>query len=421
MERAPSLVLAAVLSVALAVAPVAATSQAAPATPAPDGGPASVGTAPSQATAAGAPPSPSNNTTARLVLPRYRIEQTHFRTVRIGLSGTLQVGADSARFEHRRVVVREDFETADSVEERRNVVDRALIDLSERASDLEARERAATRDYSNGNITTETLVRRLARIDARAREVENTLGVVRSLTDRIGTTDFDTRIRDVSGVVESLRGPVRARAYMALSGESNPVRIHVTASDRGLVLAMLDEGLYVREATRWSNRNASAPSTLDFGDVGERFEELYPWVTTQQGGTSISWQGAGAWQLQASHPQGVLTASVDASKADVYREVQTLTLDELPNTMTLVRIDEGIRVSFGRTYSGGPLRLLIEDASTDAVVNARVTVDGHDLGRIGADGLVVTMEPRPPYTVNVTTDGSSASFVMDEPFNDSRS
>jgi hypothetical protein len=265
------------------------------------------------------------------------------------------------------------------------------------------------------------MVRRLARIDAAAREIETTLVMVQRLTARIGTADFDSRIRDIGGVVEPLRGPVRSQISGALSGEAPAVRVHVTASERGLVLSMLHEGQYVREATRWSNRNRTAPPALDFGDVGERFEVLYPWVTAQKGGTSINWQGAGAWQLQATHAQGELTVSVDASTAEVYREVQTLSVEEMPSTMRIVRIEDGVRVTVMRTYAGGPLRLLIEDASTDAVINARVSVDGHELGRIGADGLVVTLEPTPPYTVNVTGNGTSLSLRMDRPFNASGS
>jgi hypothetical protein len=412
MDRSTSPAVVVVLAAVVVVMPVtAAMSVGGPAShgaPTDVGGPASVGAS---------PPSPSDNTSARLVLPRYRVEQNRFKTVRIGMGSTLQAGADDARFEHERITVERDFEAAETVEERRNVIDRALIELSAAADDLEARERATIRDYGNGTITTRTMVRRLARIDAAAREIVTTLAMVRRLTARIGTADFDSRIRDIGGIVEPLRGPVRNQISEALSGEAPAVRVHVTASDRGLVLSMLHEGAYVREATRWSNRNRTAPPTLDFGDIGERFEVLYPWVTAQQGGTSINWQGAGAWQLRASHSQGELTASVDASTAAVYREVQTLSVEEMPSTMTVVRTEQGVRMTFMRTYAGGPLRLLVEDASTDAVINARVSVDGHELGRIGADGLVVTLEPTPPYTVNVTGNGSSLSVTMERPFN----
>lgn len=417
MNRPTSAAVLALLAATMLVVPAAAGPTATAAAPSLDGpSPAAGAAAPASGVASA--PAPTDNTTARLTIPQYRIEQGQFRTVRIGVASSLQRDADGARMAHRRTAIERDFEAAEGVSEKRNAIDRGLIDLSNRADALRARERATTREYSNGNISAETAVRQFARIDASARDLRATLDLVRALTTRVGTSDFDGRIRDVEGDLVALQGPVRRQVALALAGDRSAVRVHVVGSDDALVLATLADGQYIREATNWRNRNASAQPVLDFGEVTSRVEQLYPWATSQRGATSVDWQGAGAWRFQARHSQGQLTASVDASTTDVYREVQSLSVDEMPTVMALVRAEDGVRVELQRTYLGGPLRILVEDAATDAVLNARVSVDGHELGHIGADGLVVTMEPRPPYTLNVTANGTTVSFTVERPFAD---
>jgi hypothetical protein len=364
-----------------------------------------------------APPSPTNNTSARLQIPTYRIGKSRFETVTVGAASTLQAGAFGARSEHRRIAIEQAFESADSFGERHSAIDRALAKLSARAKAIENYELTVIRGYSNGTISTESIVRQLALIDARARGLSIILTLIRNLTDRIETPEFDARLRGVEGTLMALQGPVRNQVALALEGNQRPVRVNVVASEQALIFSTLIDGNYLREATDWGNRDADGPSQLDFGEVTTRVKELYPWATRQNGATSIDWQGAGAWRFQTTHPQGRLTASIDASTADVYREVQRTRTTDMPTAMTIVRTRGGFRIGLQRTYPGGPLRIIVEDASMDAVVNAKVAVDGHELGRIGGDSGVMTLEPRLPYTVNVTDDGSSVVLVVERPLN----
>jgi hypothetical protein len=369
--------------------------------------------------AAASPPATTDNTTARIVLPNYRVQQATFETVTVGMGATLQSGADDARSEHRRVAVEREFEAAESVSEQRSAVDGALIRLEARSDALVERERATLRAYADGNITTETVVRRFARIDARAREIEATLSLLTSLTRRIPTRDFQSRITAVQGEVEPLRGPVRQRVGQSLAGERGTTRVHVVASGTGVVLSTLSDGQYVREATDWWQRNATGERRLETTvDALNRAGDLYPWVVTQRGSNRVDWRGTGIWRFTATHSQGSLVSYIDASTRDAFRETQRLRVDDMPTTMVLAETGNGLRVELQRTYPGGPLRVLVEDAATDAVVNAKVTVDGHELGRIGADGLVVTLEPRPPYTVNVTGDDGSLFVRVERPIED---
>lgn len=361
----------------------------------------------------------ADNTTARLTLPRYRITQSQFETVRLGLASTLQSESDGARLTHSRISIEREFDAADSVEEKKNTIDNALIDLEADMETLEARERRAIREYSDGNITGQTLVRRLARIDASAREMHGTLGLLRTLGDRIGVSVFDSRIRDVEGRLTTLEGPVRQRAATILAGETSSTRIHVTASDEGVVMATMVGDQYVREAKDLRNRNSSAPPELDFGDVTPRVEELYPWVTDQKGGTDIAWLGSNIWQFRASHGHGALTAYVDAGTRQVFYETQRITVDDMPTTTTIENSTDELRVTVERTYVGGPLRIYVEDAASNAAVNARISVNGHDIGNTGADGHVRTIEPRPSYTVTVLVGDDRHTITVERPFDES--
>lgn len=384
--------------------------------------PISVGSAgsPSGSPAVGAagPPLPANNTTTRLVLPEYRTTQSGFETVRIGLGSTLQSGSDRVRFSHQRLTVEQQFEAADSIGEKRNVIDLALIDLKDRAKALETHEQAVVRNYSEGNITGETLVRELAHIDANAREIRATLNSLRDFAEREDITVFASRILGVQARAEALQGPVRHRVDRTLAGDEPPTHVSVTASDTGVVLSTLIGDNYVREATDYRNRRPEEDNAVIAPQ--DRAAELYPWAFANGGYHSVDGAlTADTYRITVFHPQGKLVSYMDTGSADVYHEIQTLTVSEMPTTMTLVRSENGLRVSLRRTYEGGPLNVLVEDAATGAVVNAEVTVDGYELGRTGTDGLVRTIEPQAPYTVNVTGDDANLSIAVDRPFDES--
>lgn len=359
-------------------------------------------------------PTPTNNTTARLTLPEYRVTQSAFETVRIGMGSTLQGGSDSVRFEHHRITVEQRFESVGSVREKRHVVDVALTDLKDRSKALAARERAAIGNYSDGSITGETLVRELARIDASAREIETSLDVLRGLAASEGITVFDGRIKGVRYRAESLQGPVRHRVARAMAGDVPEIRVFVTTSDTGVVLSALAGDSYVREATDHRFRRLDDQNTLV--SAIDRAGELYPWAWDEDNNYYRDVEGAltaNIYRISVTHPQGELVAYMDTGSEEVFHEVQTLTVEDMPTTSTVNRSENGLRVTLHRTYEGGPLDVFVEDATTGAAINGEITVGGHVLGRTGTDGHLRTIEPRDRYTVNVSNGETTLSFTVD--------
>lgn len=407
MDRsiAPPVAACVVVVAALAAAPLAVEA------------PAARAPAPGDATAAVAagPPSPTDNTTARLAIPPHRIERTEFETVTLGMGSTLGAGVADVRSRHEQLTIRAEFGAADTLQDKRSVIDRTLIRLETRSRELQARERAAIRNYSDGTISGAELVRRLASIDAEARRIQSTVELLDALRKQAKAPWLYGRITNVRVRVETLQGPVRRRAARALAGEASTTRIYVEVANRSLVLSTLVDGRYVREATDWWNRQAQAESALRFEDVDARGEELYPWAFSESSATSIEAPAPDTYRVTVFHPQGQLLAYLDARSADVFREVQTLSIAAMPTVSTLTYSGEGLRVTLRRTYAGGPVRILVEEAATDASVNAAVTVDGRALGRTGIDGTVMTIEPRPPYRLNVANGGASLNVTVRSP------
>lgn len=409
MERPRPVVVLACLALVVAAVPPAAVGAVGESADHRAGAASSAGTATAPMTA-------TENTTSRLVLVDYRVTHRQFETAHVEMGGPLAAAVGGVADEHARRTIEHEFAAAETRPAKRSVIDGALRTLEDRVDRLEARERAAIRSYSDGNISGTELLRRLARVDASAREVERTVLTIRRLARNAGIDRFDSRVRDVAGHAEQLRGPVRHQAGRAMAGETVPARVRVTASDEGVVLATLAEGQYLREASRWRSRNASALPELDQGEFFRRVEELYPWVTSRRAGeTGFHWRGNGVWRFRATHSQGELSAYVDAATAGVFREIQRLDVAELP-TSSVDHSERGLQVVLERIYVGGPVRVVVQNAANGAAVNAVVTVEGTELGTTGADGVVWTIEPTMPYTVNVTHDETTVSVTIDRPF-----
>lgn len=354
----------------------------------------------------------TNNTTTRLVFPRDEVEQEQFATVRIGLGSTLQSEREKIRYARHRITIEREFEAAESLEDERSVIDQGIIELREQVRALEARERTAIHDYSNGTISAETLLERLARIDAAARQIETTLALLDRLSDNSGISRFDSPIKGIGALVGPLQGPVRNRVSRTVAGETSPKRVFVTGSETGVVLSMLAGGTYYREATELSNRRPNEENNVH--SPWDRAEELYPWAHANAGLTDL--EGAltvNSYFINIAHSQGSLFAYMDTGSADIYREVQTFRLRDIATTDPIDRRNGDLNLVLRRTYVGGPLFVYLEDAGTGAAVDARVTVDGHEVGHTGADGLVRTIEPRAPYTVNVSIDEVQYEFEID--------
>lgn len=423
--------LAVTLAVFLALAPVVVVP-AVPAGPAvgyapdaPGTEPGASGTAPDTAGGSGlsdttlAPVVSDANTTEYLALPSDDIQTERFGTTRIDVSGAL--AADAGRLDAAFAGRWFDraYAAADSDVERRLVLRLAADRVEERVDRLHDRERDALEAFNARELSTGEYLRELAVVHARAESLQP---VVDQLRNRIaGVEDSpvtEQQLDSFQAQLLTLQGPVRDRVGQALVGDLDaPPRVYVETSSTGVVLAVIDDGRYVREAYFASARQPGAADQFREGDqpieeVQSRFQELYPWAANNSPSRSFGnarLDGAAVYPVTISHPHGTLTTYFDGGTTDVFLEHQRKDLSGVPTDASVANAADGLRLQVNRTHVGGPLEVRVLDVSTGEPVDARITVDDVPLGRTGADGRLWTIAPPFQFTVDATADGRQVS------------
>ncbi len=395
---------------------VALTTLSAALVPATAGAPVAAGDA-RVADTDGHTPVPVDNSTARLVVPRDELDRSGTAAVRPDLGAALSSAREDVHEQSRQLSVEERFEAANTTNDRLVVIDQTLIDLEEKSATLLDRQHHVIRSYGNGSIGAPELLRRLARIDQAARDMQDTVSYLRSRSNEMEGQPLKTNINAVDARLDTLRGPVRGEAARTLAGTADSTGgFHVEVSGSNLVLATVDDdGQYLREAYLIDNRGEEGfPELETHTEAFKRHQEYYPWVWNN----SIS---AGAAPLGTVHRttqlhnQGELVAYFDAYSGDVFYETQVLQADAMPTTTALNVTDSGLQVVVERTYPGGPMRVGVYDAATGDPVNAEVSVAGVDIGLTDAEGAVRAVEPRTDYEIAVETPRTSTNVTVDPP------
>jgi hypothetical protein len=190
---------------------------------------------------------------------------------------------------------------------------------------------------------------------------------------------------------------------------------------------------YVREAYLPDERAAGAPDQFfrngqyQLEDAQDRARELYPWAFDNQLAFSVGSRTgapflylAGVYSVTVDHRQGTprngdLITYVDGGTTEVFREVQYLSVDDVPTAIPRTNTSDGLVLQVNRTYAGGPLEVSVRDSETNASVSATVYVDGKRVGHTGADGRLWTVTPRDPFVVEATTGDRSVEVPITFP------
>jgi hypothetical protein len=380
--------------------------------------------------AARPPVTERNGSTAYLTLGSGEVEATNVTAV--GLDVGASVAVDDARLRARYEQLRllEAFESASTAGERRAVVALARDRLDERIAELEARERRALRGYNRGDIGPGAYVRELAAVDAGADALSPVLQRLYQYSQSAEDSPVEpAEVAALKARLVGLSGPVRELAASAMQGEASVERVYVATSGSGVVLsAVVGESFdrqYVREAYLPDERAAGAPDQFfrngqyQLEDAQDRARDLYPWAFDNQLAFSVGSRTgapflylAGVYSVTVDHRQGTprngdLITYVDGGTTEVFREVQYLSVDDVPTAIPRTNTSDGLILQVNRTYAGGPLEVSVRDSETNDSVSATVYVNGERVGRTGADGRLWTVTPRDPFVVKATTgDGS---------------
>lgn len=357
-----------------------------------------------------------NNTTNQLEIPDSEVSQSTYSEIGVDVGTTVQTGSTQLHQRHEALSFEERFRQTDSNTERDELIDERLATVEDQQAALDARQDTAMSQYAAGEITAAEFLRIRMVVNAEANELLSTLSRIDSVPD--ATTgyslsgDLSTRIRTVEGDLQTLNGPVGTRLHDdATSGDRTPIYLEVSTD--AYMLATIDDDQYLRETRLDDERDPSLPDqflaaaendsdTNRFEVADERAAELYTWLYERQGPGFTYYGTSGIYELTATHPNGQLTAYIDAGTTNVFYEEQHRDLAGVETTSTETSVNETLRVTVQRSVEGGPLLVSASNNITDNSINANVSINGQPVGSTGSDGILWTVEPNGDYTLNVT-------------------
>ncbi|RDI71592.1 DUF7094 domain-containing protein [Halopelagius longus] len=339
------------------------------------------------------------------------------RTVDLGPALSVESNATAAHMETVRRIDR--IESASTVERRQQLLLGELSNIEQRVIDLRARQRRVLSAYSAGEISSRKLLLELAIIDVQASELEQRRDRIEEIA--LQTPDFSIteRSADLERELETFTGPVRSHAVQVFSGEAESSRFFVQSGPDSVVLGVIDNGTYVREAYRGTLRQRGAasittPEALNI--TAEAYPNIYA-LRLAQNGTDVVGSGD-SYLVRIQHHRGQLSAFVDSGAKTVFKEYQHRPLDTMETTEAGTSVKDGLKLTAYRTYSGGPVLIQLNDSETGEPVDARITVGpaggrSTSVGRTGDDGQLWALAPGQSYQITAIDDISVVLLSVD--------
>jgi hypothetical protein len=361
----------------------------------------------------GTTPTDVDNTTNRLQLDGdVRSEYAEY-SPDLGLA--LASADDELRIDHEQyAAVDAEFDEATDGE-RAELIQNAYDRLTNRAAELEQREREAVRAHAAGERSTAELLRTLLRNHNEAILLSERLGDLEERTDRVpGYSLSSEQLRADRTTFEFHNSPVRASLERVAesSADGDHLDVVVSTSQDGYALSIMEDSRYIVETTRFSNRDESAPDQFQEFEALEHTTRLYPWADEHG---SLHFQDnspTNLYWIDLFHDQGRLEIYLDGGTGNVHREVQELDAPLLPVTGTAVQSGDGLEMTINETPANGPIEVAVTDPETGAPESATVTVDGVEVGETGDDGKLWVVPPLGEYELAATTTTGSVNATL---------
>ncbi|EMA39540.1 DUF7096 domain-containing protein [Halococcus hamelinensis] len=374
---------------------------------------------------------PSPNTTGSLTVDPDALETASYRRATLDVSATLTLATRSLDGQFEQRVLDERANELDAASARRAQLNRSVARVETGIARLRARQTAAVRGYNNGTLTDREFVVELAYIDTAAGRLETAAGRVADRADSLAGAQIDgqpvdnwAQNRQVQ--LGALEGPVRERIAGALRGENTvrienqpvridgvnatpttrlePLRVYVETTDAGVVLATVDDGTYLREASLPGERNNTTAGELTgIQDALDRVQTSYPWAWNHSSSTtSAGDRRAGIYAFTLYHDQGVLTTSLNRTSGRVFAEDQRIDLSSVPTATPVQNRTDDLRLQVNRTSPTGPLELSLSTADGEPA-DGRIAINNQSVGATGDDGQLWTVAPHENLSVTART------------------
>ena len=312
------------------------------------------------------------------------------------LTVALESADDELRLDHQLYVLDRAFDDATN-DERAELVETTYERVTDRIETLETRERDVVRAHAGGEISNTELMQTLVRNHVEAGELQSALLELEDRADMVSGYSLDTRSDRT--LLDTYQGDVRLSAEASnfgfLPGSTSDL-VSIKTGESGYVLSTVEDDNYVREATRFDNRDPDATSR-EFqspSDAWDRAIELYPWVTERTGSASVNERtAANLFWIQAPHADGDFDAYLDGATGDVFREEQRLSTGSLPIAANSTWTSDSIELAVNETPANGPIEVTTTDPTTGDPVEATISIGDVELGETGADGTMWLVPP----------------------------
>lgn len=335
-------------------------------------------------------------------------ERSSFGSPNLSVTKSLRMQQSALSRELTRRTLENHLAAAPNETARQRVLLNATDRLANRTDALHAKLERANRDYRQGELTAAEYATRVGVVHSRA---SNLVELAQYVHRQAESETVLQRVRHLRAELSLLTGSARATAAAQVRGASADHRFYVGVGSGSVALAYLDDGRYVRDATRMEFYTPDRPGIPGLVEQLNHAKELYPWVFNNTAGSStLTPFPPYAYVVDVPHTQGYLVSYIGSTGA-VYHEEQRLVLDRLPVERDLVVTQNNTTLAVDRTYAGGPLYVNVTNA-TGAPLDARIAVANETVGRTGADGTLWTLSPDGEYVVTARVDGVTINATV---------
>lgn len=323
---------------------------------------------------------------------------------------------------YRELLLDERLAAAENTSAQRAVLDDEATAVKEAVTALREREESAYEAHVEGELSEQELAWRLGQTAEEAAALEQWLTTVIDTVDETPDVEFielGTSRNELRGLqidVTVSQTPLRDRLYQSMTGDTEAVtgvddfRIGTTGTH--VTLTAIDGDRYVTETYHPELRSEPEPVALDFAQVENRTDSLYPPFDGFNGIFVPTALGEAAWQLQLTEGYLESVAYYDEQTDAVFYERQEIDLNTVPTETVANQTDAGLTVSVEHTRPGGPAQVSVVDAETGVPVDASVSIADTDRGTTTAGSLWV-IAPQTQSTVTVVTDDSEVEVSVD--------
>ncbi|WP_135824929.1 DUF7096 domain-containing protein [Halorussus ruber] len=365
-------------------------------------------------------PETSNNTTAVMTLGPDPARSA-FDTPSLALGSSLAMDRDGFRTQLSVNALDAQLADTDSVERKKQILNRYRYHIENRIISLKATDRQATQAFSNGTISESEYLRTLGRIDAEAEQVRKVIKAMEARAENINSFNLENEAHTLEGKLATIEGPVRDRISRVVRGEASPTKVYVSTAETGIVLSTIDGNTYVREIVRQDHRDPSATPQISFLEAPDAILANYPWVRANALGSNTgSYGSTNIFSLAVTHQRGQLVAYIDGGTEKIFKEVHYKQLfgghsvppgPAVTNTSeSVANSSENVTLAVNRTYPGGPLRVKLTNA-TGAPLQGGVSIAGEPVGRTDPNGILWALGPAGQFRVSATHEDTTVNVT----------